>query len=395
MSEHQLIDLAHAYLDRELSINEVQQLEQALLQNDEFCRWFADLHQREVALQGAIQLQDKVTTLKGSKSARFYRRRALFHRVQKSSYFPLATAALLMLSIIGLSTWYFGHASATQVTSGIATVTAAVNGYNENNRHPLVEGERLRVADQVTLGAASQLRYEKAGAQIDIITDSTLTIGDQGPELSRGAIDMTVDHQPLGQYFRVITKHSTITVIGTRFTVKSDHQQTRVTVGHGIVEMQTPRWSRRLTAGESASSLDNAPASLSSPAPVLKNGILFVNLIDPANGRPVLGGNPLRDGATISLNSLTTGAAGLFFQTGAEVLAVTIKLSGPSHAKRASPIQSIAPFTYPNERDGHINNPWVLIPGVYQVVVQAFLDDQGNKPVGGPFELRFTVTGEP
>lgn len=298
-----------------------------------------------------------------------------------------------MVGILLAATWVSVRSTNAYGGSGAVTVVHAVRGFVVGDGRALTDGDHLRVGDLIQVGADAKIRFDDRDALIDIVADSTLTIGDQGPELAHGALMISVEKQPPGTVFRVVTRHATITVIGTRFTVHADEQETRLSVAHGVVEMQTPRWTERFHAGQTASSLATGqpPTSIAASQPAAS--ALSARLLDLATGQPVPGMDPLKPGALVPLNLFQAQRiAALEVLAPAEVMAVTIQVTGPSIGSDRKPLQRTRPFSYPNERGGKIDRTWELKPGVYQIQVHGFRDDQGTQPVGAALTLHFTVT---
>lgn len=113
------------------------------------------------------------------------------------------------------------------------------------------------------------------GSTVEVSEDTHLDLTGEAIELARGEVDLSIQPQQKG--FRVVTRNTVVTVLGTRYQVSFDGE-TRVHVDRGRVEVRPDAGPARvLTAGqearvaESGRFADELPSSLA-PVPFNEGG---------------------------------------------------------------------------------------------------------------------------
>jgi ferric-dicitrate binding protein FerR (iron transport regulator) len=402
-----LAELAYAYLDDQLAQENAPQFEKALLEDEVFRSWFAQQVRRETAIREVLVQQKQAKVLSANSrrlnNGRSSRHLRVFRAKMPIGFFP-AAAAMAALLVLGV-----GALVLMQLWDKPASGAAVVIASNAKDRladgTPITPGLVLPAGAHVHLNAFARVRFT-TGATLDVDEDSSLVLRQDGCDVTAGIISLQVEPQPADRPFRITTPQATLSVVGTRFSVDVSGQDTHLMVTEGIVEMRTPTWTRRVTAGGTAlfpepptptSPLASAaPAAPAAPAAkVVPKGVLSVSLYDAVTNLPIPGCDPLVDGATVDRALFTTGAAGLHINVASDIVAVITTVQGPSRGRPLAPRELHAPFTYPRDvGNGELDQSWVLKPGAYRIRVRGFTDTAGRQPSEPTLQLRFTVVDQ-
>lgn len=284
----------------------------------------------------------------------------------RAAWRPLLAAALLLLAL-GAAWW---AEAASTPTRPAADWMLLRNG----------QSEALK-ADALVAGAA-ELRRPGEDTRVRLTADARLRLPAGGArlQLEAGGIACQVAPQQ-GRPFVVATPHGTVTVLGTAFQVVVAGERSRCQVESGVV--QVAGWDgigRRLGPNETA----EWP-----PAPVPAR-ILALRLVDAADGRPIPGCDPLRDGMRIDLAQLPTRQLNVQVLVEGPVAALRTALDGhPPPGSRG--IERNPPWMLlGNHPDGRIN-PWTPTPGRHVLEATPVAGTAETAPTGPGLRIAIEV----
>ena len=175
-------------------------------------------------------------------------------------------AAALVLIAIGGALWDWRSSAASPVAV-IASLTASGEpgrAHIGGKLYDLYEGRPLYRGDHLVLSAGTSvdLRWKDESTVMTLSDGAAATIAPPGGReqfhLVQGSLFAEVAHQQPGRDFIIATYQAKITVIGTRFAVRSTADRTEVDVEQGRVRVATPAGDKlvEIGAGERAVRID-------------------------------------------------------------------------------------------------------------------------------------------
>lgn len=169
-------------------------------------------------------------------------------RVRKpTNWAPLAAglaAAVLVIAIVASRITSPSGAPATAIALRASAGSALLRG---GSTLALTEGTALRPDDTLAIPdhGSARLRFAD-GSEIELSSSTTLhwAANSAGThiELARGRVVAEIAPQIVGRPFITTSKHTTVTVLGTRFSLTTDDELSAVTVDHGSVKVTEPRF---------------------------------------------------------------------------------------------------------------------------------------------------------
>lgn len=169
---------------------------------------------------------------------------AAMRRPRQRAWWPriagLSAVAALTLICVGAWAWWAGTAQ--------TGAPRLING----SAHT-VDGRHLRVGDHAPLGETLvaddplTLRWDDASTVV-LSRDGRQMIDTDGGILEQGRIDAEISPRKTHQPFIIRTTNAIVTVVGTRFSVRVDGQQTAVVVIEGHVRVRHRHGDERVLA---------------------------------------------------------------------------------------------------------------------------------------------------
>lgn len=160
---------------------------------------------------------------------------------------PLAAgfAALVMVATLAASRFAASQEAPLAASAPRASPGGAV--LRDGRTVALAEGTELRPADTIIVPAAGSARLRFAdGSELALGGDTTLRWVPRTSgilmQLDRGSLVADIAPRSGGQPFVTASRHATVTVLGTRFSLSTDDQRSAVTVDHGSVQVREPRF---------------------------------------------------------------------------------------------------------------------------------------------------------
>lgn len=258
-------------IDGELTRREARELKQ-LLQSDSAARvLYRQLLTLEVELRNLDEQMDvsdavmEFVRLPRKSSSSWKPAPAILDSLDRFFFrfvLPLGVVASFLTAYFVLQSTHFDRTKLAEIEGSLQIVR---NGRMKS----LSRGIGLQPGDRiVTLpGSGAELRYRDhtvvklfSGAQVNF--ESSISFEEpysKSMELLAGRIDAEVARQPEGQPFVIQTPHALAIVRGTRFSLSTDKQQTRLEVRQGRVDF------RSMDDG-STSTVDAGKVALAKPA---------------------------------------------------------------------------------------------------------------------------------
>ena len=189
----------------------------------------------------------------------------------------LATAALVLIGVgAAMFGWVDDRREPLAVIANLAAVDdAGVVHHADGTRTPVREGLSVGIDDRIVThaDASLDLRWRDHATVITLAGGSSVTIPALRPStatlpvepehlhVDHGTVVAEVAHQAPGRRFVIATPQAHITVIGTRFSVKSGDDRTEVDVEQGRVRVATLAGEKpvEIGAGERALRITGQP----------------------------------------------------------------------------------------------------------------------------------------
>lgn len=235
MTDERFEELLAAFLEDDISREDLAALHQAVHASDDRRRRFAEESRLHVMMREALVEQAELQSLHQAWSPGQTGKSPSRIRVLT----VVAAAIILVLVLAG--TWLFLAGPAEGIRLGVcfsSSGSGQVRIERGGEPIPALPASVLRAGDRVITGVDAQamLRLED-GSMLSMEPESCLTLTSQEPQvkLEKGEALFEIVQRPSGKpAFRVVTGQSTVDVLGTIFSLKAG-EHTRLEVYEGTV----------------------------------------------------------------------------------------------------------------------------------------------------------------
>lgn len=405
LPDSELLELCGKARDNELTPEELARLE-ALLLDDPEARAF---YRRFMHLQSALE--------RSCPDMLAERRPSVRASVRNGWYRAGAAAALVVLTA---SLFYLLHKPSETVGLPVAQLMAPHTGVAVYHRQSLrasdveqaldlYEGDELETNSDhrvvisypgedtlVVMSGASRLRLGHTDA------------GGKRVSLLSGYIACQVDKQLPGQQMVLSTPQGDVSVLGTKFVLGANKDQTILDVTEGHVRFDVMDKRESVGTGETLEVEKDLTVKRNVPRPpVQKAGIAKFVLVDTERDAPIPAFDPLTDGAVLDLASLPTRKLNIRAEPAGEVDCVVFEIHGTAPSGQALAIhhkgigafsrrvEVISPYYLAGDIDFTDRPPhpwgWTPDPGDYVLSATAFADPRLRHRLASPVRITFKV----
>lgn len=243
---------------------------------------------------------------------------------QRQSVVAMAAAFVILMTIAGMFGLFQQFTARPNVNHGMVAMIDSLEGQvmrisaeGETNR--LVYGDYIREGDQLITSGSGRVEFsyihdEAGSTTVSLAPESRLTVDTGQPgkllHLTNGVMSANVARQNAAHPMVIETPHAEATVLGTRFTLMTDTEKTRLEVSKGRVRMALKDGTQSTIVSSSSfaesrlmlsETLNLSHGSITDPKAA---DILHFTLYNASNGQPVAGFNPVPEGATFDIPSL-------------------------------------------------------------------------------------------
>lgn len=258
------------YLDGLMPAERRAALEAACAEEPDAFRELADQVQLDAALRVVFDARENHERVKrsilavvGGASHGEMKSRVILatHPSEKIARFPVrriaAWAGLAAAACIALLLWFTADSRVAHLVGAAGNVAVMRDGREMLpwKNFPLRGGDDLRVNDRATLTYSDGTRLDLApNSHLKIVSASHAPLADSSKRLllNDGEISAEISKQPPSHPFVIETPHAQLTVVGTRFSLRTDSEKTRLDVTEGAVRFNGGGGEVLVRAGEFA-----------------------------------------------------------------------------------------------------------------------------------------------
>jgi len=292
-------ELYERYCDRALSDAERAEFE-SLMADPEMRRHFVELTRLDTQLADEARIaQLTPATLKKPRAAR--------KPSASPNFFGWSLAATVVLAI---ALFLAFRSKPAQVVATVTTVQGQPAIQRGSEQLAASAGLKLLSGDIVITRSAELLtcQFFNDPTRVDVLAESSLTFAispeTKRLELNSGTLSADVSPQPANSPILVKTPDAEARIVGTKFTVSVEEQQTTLRVDEGHVRMKRLKDSAEVdvkTGSFAVSSKSSAPlAAIAIPA------VTGFSLVDADTGKPLPAFTPIPPGIDIVVADLPT-----------------------------------------------------------------------------------------